>query len=283
MGVVKYDIAETGLLNGRNNEYELSILLGVDSFTYLILDSDRLARAYRSYDLDDRSEHWPMALQRLTTADELLHQINFRRIHIGWMAGRTTLVPDRLFSANHRRAYLEQLTELGIEDRIWSVPIESLQLQLVYALNNGNFDAAERRFMPSVHHHLAAKLLDSWQDYYRDRALLGGAVFALVRDRKLLLAGMTEGRLQFFNTFAYQDANDALYYLLLAYEQSGFDAHEVPLFLCGELMEDGMIFRTVSSYVAKIAFLGLPQGRTLNSELSRLPAHFFFDLFSLVV
>ena len=145
MGVVKYDIAESGLINGRT-DYELSILLGVDSFTYLILDEDRLGRAYRSYDLDGSSEQWPLALQRLTAADELLREISFRRIHVGWMAGRTTLVPNRLFSANQRRAYLEQLTELELVDRIWSVPIESLHLQLVYALNNRNFDAAERRF-----------------------------------------------------------------------------------------------------------------------------------------
>lgn len=283
MGVVKYDIAENGLLNSRDNDQELSILLGVDSFTYLILDQDRTARAYRSYDLEDSSQHWPMALQRLTTADELLREITFRRIHIGWMAGRTTLVPDRLFSANNRRSYLEQLTELGVEDRIWSVPLQSFQLQLVYALNNANFDAAERRFMPSVHYHLAAKLLEHWQITYRDRGILGGAVFGLIRDRKILVAGMTEGGLQFFNTFSYRDANDALYYLLLAYEQSGFDAHEAPLFLCGELIEDGMIYRTASRYIARIEFLGLPENCALNTELSRLPAHFFFDLFSLAI
>jgi hypothetical protein len=281
LGVVKYDIAESGLPIG-SADYELSILLGVDSFTYLILDTDRVGRAYRSYDLDGSTEHWPLALQRLTTADELLREIAFKRIHVGWIAGRTTLVPSRLFAANQRRAYLEQLTDLQLEDRIWSVPIESLQLQLVYALNNGNFDAAERRFVPSVHYHLAAKLLGLWQETYRDRGLLGGAVFALVRDRKLLLAGMTEGGLQFFNTFSFRDANDALYYLLLAFEQSGFDAHEVPLFLCGELMQDGTIFRTASRYIARIEFLGMPENYTLNTELSKLPAHFFYDLFSLV-
>ena len=281
MGVVKYDIAESGLINGRT-DYELSILLGVDSFTYLILDEDRLGRAYRSYDLDGSSEQWPLALQRLTAADELLREISFRRIHVGWMAGRTTLVPNRLFSANQRRAYLEQLTELELVDRIWSVPIESLHLQLVYALNNRNFDAAERRFVPSVHHHLAAKLLAQWQRSYQDRSLLGGAVFTLVRDRKLVVVGMTEGGLQFYNTFAFRNASDALYYILLAFEQSGFDAHEVPLFLCGELMQDGTIFRTASRYVARIEFLDLPENCFLNAELSRLPAHFFYDLFSLV-
>ena len=80
--------------------------------------------------------------------------------------------------------------------------------------------------------------------------------------------------------FRFDSPGDFLYYVLLAYEQCRLKPDAVPLFLSGNILENGAIYRNLVRYVQSIHFLNWT-GTVLPDTAVSLPnKHFFFDLFA---
>ncbi len=283
MGVIKYDIRESAFRRSRAEFYELSILLGMDSFAYVVKDTATAeVVAFRSVDLqtDDLSQ-WADAFSVLVSDDELLRLNLFRATRVAVLTPRLTLVPSRLYDPGAAREYLEQLTTLSLEDRVRADEPEELPLRLVFAIAADRMEVIQHRLLPRHVRHLATTLLPRWA------ALTGGAhgsrgVFALLRNQRLLVAVCQAGKVLLVNVFETPTADDVLYFTLLAFRQTGLPPHTVPLFLCGEIMRESEVYRRLFTYIEDIRFLAPPAGTgTLGPELNKLPGHLFYDLLAI--
>jgi hypothetical protein len=106
-------------------------------------------------------------------------------------------------------------------------------------------------------------------------------VSCAVRFGHLVVAGHRKGKLCYFNRFPFRTAADAAYFVLLAYAQSELAADQVPLYLCGDVVEQGGIYRELRRYVADIRFSTHPRPPALPPELEELPVHQYYDLLCL--
>ena len=281
MGISNYDITATSLHPGRTQDYELSILTGVDSFAYIIRDrtANRLL-AYRSYDFDgEEKADWPAALARLVTADERLHPSTFGKTVVAWDTPVMALVPRPLFSADHPAAYLEQLTVVGLDDEVRHESLQELGSELVFSARRAELDALRDHFDVSRPQHFAGGLLTAWAT--RSRRLGQSSISCAVRGPRMFVAGHRNGALEYFNCFSHTNAQDSVYYLLLAYEQCGFSPARIPLYLSGELVTTGEVYNQFYRYVEDIRFSTYATPPATPPEFEGLPAHLYFDLLCL--
>lgn len=281
MAVSNYDITAAAFQPESAHKYELSILTGMDSFAYIVRERTKnqlLAYSSKSLEPADK-QNWPAAINRLIQADDKLRSLRYNNCVLGWAEERITLVPDELFSESTARVYLEQLTLIGLEDDVRSERFSFLEGHIVYAADKANLEAVERRLVPLRTHHTSGGLLTAWG--MRSRRLGHQSVTAAVRGGKIFVAAHRNGVLLFFNTFPFSNSQDALYYLLLAYQHCGWAPTRVPLYLCGEITEHSDLYRQFYRYVEDIRFCQYGAPPSTPPELASLPGHLYFELLCL--
>lgn len=281
MGVSNYKLSAATLQQGRPQDYELSILTGMDSFAYILRDRvHNQLLAYRSYDFgaDDRAD-WSAALTQLVETDDLLAGVHYGKTVVGWSAPVMTLVPNPLYDPAEPAAYLESLTVVGLHHEVRSQPVQELDATLVFAADREHLSLAENLFDTAAAEHPTAGLLTVWAA--RSRRLGHASVSCAVRAGRLFLAGHRNGGLEYYNSFPYEGTQDAVYYVLLAYEQSGCSPTRDPLYLSGEILTTGELYNQFYRYVEDIRFSQYGAPPTPAAELAELPPHLYFDLLCL--
>lgn len=253
----------------------------MDSFAYIVRDRARnLLLAYRTHHLSTIAEApSPTALHRLVEADELLTATNFGTVKYGWDLPRMTVIPRSLFIDADRRDYLGQLTLLSLDDDVAEDWLNEHEAHLLYAINGQQHAAAKAQFAGATMCHLAKGLLSAWG--MRSKRLGEASVSVSLRGRRLFVAVFRNGSLQFFNTFSIATQEDALYYVLLAYEQTGLLPSKSPLYLCGEIVESAELFQLLYTYVQDVHFCRYGAPPALAPELASLPTHLYYDLLCL--
>ncbi len=281
MAISNYNITAAAFRKEGAHDYELSILTGMDSFAYIIRDrTHNQLLAYRSHTLSaEEQSTWPETLDRLVREDDKLRSIRYGNCILGWESERLTLVPTALYDAGNPRVYLEQLTLVGLDDEVRAERFQELGGELIFAAPAARLNAVERRLQPLRTHHLAGGLLSAWAA--RSRRIGHQAVSCAVRGGQLFLAAHRNGHLLFFNTFSFTNSQDALYYLLLAFQQTGWTANRVPLYLCGEITEHSELYRQFYRYVEDIRFCEYPTPPSTTPELAGVPGHLYFELLCL--
>ena len=277
-----YDITAAAYRADRAHDYELSILTGVDSFAYMIRDRGQQHQllAYRSREIPvaDRA-NWERTFEQIVLADERLRSVQYATVLLGWQTAKQTLVPREFFDPAAARAPLEQLTVVGLDDTVRHEFYHELDAHLVYAAGRDALAAVERRLRVRRTHHPAGGLLVAWGA--RSRRYAHESVSLCLRGGQLLVAGHRNGRLLFTNGFPYAAAQDVVYYVLLAYQQCGFSATRVPLYLCGEVTRESAVYEQLHGYVEDLRFCAYGAPPAVPAELATLPPHLYFDLLCL--
>ncbi len=272
MGVIRYDITEDSFAENKLPLCELSILAGVDSSSYLIVDDENQMNALRAI-VHDKEEQW------WRNDDRLKH--SYRKIRLAWLSERFTIIPARLYEGNKRREYLSSLTQLKDSDAVLADAIPELDIFLVYALDGNKLSDWRRAFIGCRFYHLLTPVLH--QLALHNRQQLGPMVYAYFRDDLLVVIAIESGQLRFCNAFTCKAANDFLYFTLLAYQQCKWSPSTVSLELLGELTENAAIYKLFYRYFKKIKFSKLPSEAAMNRKRNteQLDEHVFYDLFSL--
>ncbi len=217
---------------------------------------------------------------RMILGQEATLQYTYAQSHWAWSEPQVTLVPRRLFNPDHLSDYFKILLRPG---HTYTYAFESLPVFdcfLVYAVETSlqQLSLLQRSASVSVKH-LSGPLLQAFHHLadYADHQ-----VFVHFRFQSVQIAVFERRNLLFFNSFPFQHANDALYFILLAYEQFKLNPLELPLVLSGNLLEDSEIFRLLRRYIRTIRFAPLPSSVQLPQSAVDLPSHYWFDVFSML-
>ncbi len=275
MGKIIKDIVEDTFIRKNTNIYELSILMGVDSFDYMVTDSRQHVQAVKSYDAGPQQMAQPSILQSLIQEHGLL-TLPYRAVRAGWASGKSTLVPQRLYNEQKKTAYLEQATELGAGEAILVDSLPDLALNNVYAVPQAIVSFIRQSFPACRLFHISTALLACIRNLPSPKE--GHRVYAHLKDGLVFISVFDGSSLLFLNAFPYQSAKDFIYFLLLSYQQLGLKQERAPAYLSGQLVEDSEIYREAFRYLKNIHFAELPPFFQLGDKLSKEPKHFFFGL-----
>jgi hypothetical protein len=191
---------------------------------------------------------------------------------------QATLVPRRLFSPDALPTYFELLVKSNAEWQYGFEELADLGCVLVWAVEPDLTKICGQYFPSENLRHLAAPLLRAWR---AAASASGASIFANLRGQSVQLAVFDRQNLGFYNTFPFLKPSDLLYFVLLAYEQSGLRPLEVPLVVSGPLLEDSEIYRLLHRYVDAVRFSPLPAEVRLPDGEPSLPAHGWFDVLSI--
>ncbi len=282
---VSYDILESDFNKKLSSAYQLSILVGMDSLVYFVFDAtSNQALLLKTVSYSNRpGEQFDInkEIQAIFSREELFSYL-FRRVRVVLPAGASVLVPNRLYNENEKETYLREVTASANSNGvIRHDEINEANVNLVYFVDPELVKTLKKQF-PTAHTLnpatpviLGAKqMIDGGNEH---------SLFVHFTKNEIALSLFQKKNLLFYNSFPYSTAGDVLYFTLLTLNQFTLDPATTPLFLSGQILEDGEIFRMLSRYFGKLQFISEPSFLKFGRRFGEVQPYFFFDLYSLAL
>ena len=283
MGKVDLEYFEDKFLKKNSLQYELSILIGVDSLCYSIATPSAELLGLRKY-----AYHQPPAsfrdlagpVSQILQVDTRL-QRPYGKVRIGLLHPYISLVPHRLYNREEQRAYLEKLLELQDQDHFRTDILPFTDAMGIYPVDATLLSELDRAYPQATLCHAASALAID----LAPRFLTEGPrrLFFNLRDGSVQVFAFEGDKLLLLNTFPFMGATDIAYFLLLVCKQLSWDPEQTPLYAIGMLVEDSAIFRNLQRFFPILRFAESQDaqvvlGPRLQQEIRK---YWFADLFSL--
>lgn len=281
MGKIIFDYLRDQNLSKNTNTSDLSILIGVDRFSFLVSDMQQNVQALKSY-------HYP---QPITGGYSLTNGVNdicrsdallalpYQSVRIGIQNTNNTLVPASLFVEGELGIYLRNSIDFPVEDRLQADGVSELNLRNVFSVEAALCEVLETYFPTAkLFHHQSAVL----KGCAKLAAVQSGhQMFVNVQEKELQVMAFVGRDLLFNNVFPFHSPNDFIYYLLLVYHQFQLKPEVVPLTIAGLLVKDSQIYHLLYRYIRLLNLVQTPDYYRFAPDLAKQDLHFFFDLYSL--
>lgn len=273
MGKIIFDILEDDFNRKSSPVYELSILTGIDSFTYMVSDGQQNILALREHLLEDAQVQ---ELEETIAGDRML-SLSYRNCRIIWSGPVSTLVPTRLFNPADRESLLEHLTELPDDMAVKYDQISQLNATNVYGISAPRLDVLNKKFPGARLFHLHSALYWGYRKFAGQQG--GMQIFLHVRQGYCSLLLFEGPNLLIANRYDFQAGKDLLYFVLLIFDQFKLSQENTPVFLSGKLLDQSEIYQLLIRYIRKVQFLQPPAFFQFGPKLNQKKHYLYFDLF----
>ena len=281
MGTVDFEIVENNFIKKYADTYDLSILVGMDRFSFLVSDPQQNILLLRSYpfapeikDLGELSN----PLKDIYINDELLKQ-TYRTVRIGILNQKNTLIPSDLFVADQKEVYLKNIVPNLEGNTIYFDALKPMGMVNVYAFDTHFVNQLHGYFPNTKIHHAAASLILGHRKIAENRT--GRQICLNVRQGLLQISLFDNKELLFYNTFIYESSQDFIYYVMLAFDQFQLKPEGNTVHISGQIIQDSEIYHLLFRYIRHLEMMPVPDYYKLGIKGNKMHDYQYFDLFSL--
>ncbi|MEM1325194.1 MAG: DUF3822 family protein [Bacteroidota bacterium] len=281
MGVSQTTITDELFSQKKAHQYKLSILIGVDSFLYMVFDKDKYVLLLKDHAFD----HPPSATRlpgtnilQYVEQDRLL-KLPYSAVKIAYLSSTQTFVPNRLYHPDQKHIYLDHIAEVKNDCVVRSDDLSLLRAQNVYTVDKAVLNLMQQLFVRAKHFHLSSAL---YLGYRQCCDLSPNNLFLNVRDHHAQFFLFEHQKLIFSNQFSISSSDDLVYFTLLVYQQHHLSTTQQSIKVSGDFEEGGDHHRALSRYIkliypvaSNIAY------QSRESNQAQLNQHRFFDLQSI--
>lgn len=282
--MIPFEFIEDTFDKKNTPTYELSILLGMDSFVYMITDGQQKLQVLSQFPFRDQqhpydSRHYPLESLDTYLNKHALLKSRFRNIKLGIHSPLFTIVPERLYSEKDKKSLLAHLSETANLFEVRTDQLSSLHSRMVYSLDRQLSDLIKRHFSSArIFNMNTAMLLATYPLAAREKE---GRQFYVHADEHYLRIFLFEGKnLLAATQNPYQAPQDFVYYILLTFEQFRLSPLEQPVYVCGRIHQGADLYEQLARYVQHIHYLKAPAFLQKGPKTKAIAEYQFFDLFS---
>lgn len=169
----------------------------------------------------------------------------------------STFVPEPLFDENYKGSYLQYNTKVFETDYFTFDQIKNHEMIHVYVpyvnINNYLID----QFGSFEYKHFATQLVEGLLRYSTKGA--ASIMYVHVASSHFEIVVIQNQKLQLYNSFEYQNADDFLYFILFTAEQLHLNPEDFSLVLLGQINEGDILFEKLYTFVRHVTFLDKPE------------------------
>jgi hypothetical protein len=232
----------------------LSVQFGLDGLNAAVLDPTSnkylcVERIPLSEDTD--YSNLTQNLEAAIESSELLQQ-SYKSADGAYRGPHATLVPNALYEKEQQSKYLDfNFSDLPA-GKIHTDTLFSIGSANVYLVPEAAAALFTQRFPNIRFHHSNTVLIETVMR--QNRYSTDQAIYVNINEKDfdmLVLAGKS---LQFYNSFAYQSAEDLVYYLLYVVEQLKLSPTKTPITLLGEIDRESATYEYLKQYLSQLSF-----------------------------
>lgn len=281
MGTLEFEIKENAFVKKYTDTYDLSILVGVDRFSFLVSDPQQNILLLRSYAFSPGINvlgQLTEPLKDIYIKDDVLKN-SFRSVIIGLINSKQTMVPLDLFDPDQKELYLNNVVQYPASDTVSYDQARPLGLVNLYASNSAIVTQLYGYFPKALIRHASSALILGHRKIAENRT--GRQICINVRSGNLQISLFDNKELLFYNSFVFQSSTDFIYYVMLVFDQFGLKPEGNTVHISGQIVQDSEIYHLLFRYIRHLDMLTIPSFYKLGKNGKNINPHHYFDLFSM--
>ena len=257
----------------------LSIQASLDGFSFCIYDpAKQVFTGFRKYRIDSSGQIERLAdkIEEILKEDDLL-KIPYKEFRFIYFSQKSTLIPAAYFDETKLKTYFEFNHTINELDEIHYNYIRSADAYTVFALPT--YIASVIRFPKISFYHQSTSFINSILTNHNGTK---EQVFVNLNGMFFDIAVTDARGLALYNSFAYQQESDLLYFILYVYNQLGLSWQNTELILSGENAKSAGYYSALKSYITFVKYNSPDKKLDFISEFDKLNKYCYLNLFNLV-
>ncbi len=256
--------------------YHLSIQVGLDGFSFCILDV--LRNKYLAF------RHIPLIvgkLQFLTRKVETIFEqedkLNaaYQSVTVYYSTHKATLVPKDYSSAAHFGKLAELTNDLSRNEEVRADPIPGFNYELVYCCPKDLISFLNRKYTDFHFRHKSIPFLGSALEQRNEKKNTVLINFEKKYIRVIVIIGM---QISLYNSFYFKNELDFLYYTLNICQSLQIDPVLDEIMISGFVADDSGYIRQLKKYQGNVRFLKPAIGFSYGKIFEKTQRHQFISL-----
>jgi len=279
--MIALEIIEDQFNKKSTSSYNLSMLLGMNRFSYLVTDQQQQVVAVVTHDYDQKMNSTidvVESLKKIFVEDQYL-KLPYNAYKLALVSPTSTLIPTGLFKEEHKADYLTNIIRLEKQDSVFNDALPLLDVVNVYNYSN-QIVALVKNSLPNTKiYHINSPILMGFKEVTAHRD--GKKIYINVKDQLLTVVLFEDDELVFCNAFSFKTSKDFIYYLLLVFEQFKLKTETTPVFIAGAIIEESEVYHLLYRYIRHLSMIPTPTYYHFGKKFGDRKKHIYFDLFSL--
>ena len=183
---------------------------------------------------------------------------------------KVTAVPTSLFSESRKTETFQFLFEESNDDLVLNQALSNIDATGVFSL--------PKVLSESISGPIQSSYLDWIETLSTDSSRLKANL--VLENKQFALIILKEGKLLLANWFAFEKANDVLYYLMASLESLKILHSEIDVVLSGEVDKGDDVHSAISKFISKLSFAKRPKNLTYSYSFKEIPEHRYPFIFA---
>ena len=245
---------------------------------YLVYDFEENVLALKSFAIEEKDPVKLVSAVRSIYQSDFLLSLLYRKVRVLFDTEHYTLIPSRLYNEQEKESYFEQMVKMEDKASLLADDLRDFRAYLLYPIHQNIFSATKVQFPTAKIGHAISGVLSGCRSFTRETQEI--YTFVNVQNRNLQVFVFDKENLLFANTFAFETSKDALYYLLLVFDQFKLKPDLSPVLLSGMIRENSEIYHLFFRYIKNLKFTPAPTNLKLGKQMEQEYLHQYFDIFS---
>lgn len=183
-----------------------------------------------------------------------------------------SLMPAEVLAEPDNRNWHDQLPGKGFEGLTWTDEKKDLGISVTFGLPAGDFEFLSSLSENQNVEHLAGVVLENMEG--AEFSSIWSKIVLYFTDNQMLVVAQKHSKTALVNSFSYQLAADALYYLLWVKKELFANEEDVPVFVNGMVKPGSNLHNTLKNYIKPLYF-GTSMRRDADDLSKDFPGHTF--------
>lgn len=260
----------------RTTDYHLSIQLGLDGFSYCILDT-RINKylVFQHIPLTiGKAQFLSRKAESILDQDERLNA-TYKSVSFTFSTNKVTLIPNAFSDDSGAEKIALLINEVGRTEEQHIDTISGFGYQLISSFPKELMTVLSRKYTNFTFTHKSVPLI---QTTAAQRDEKKNTLMINFEKKYIRMIAFKNMHISLYNSFYFKNEQDFLYYTLNIWQNLLFDPDRDEILVGGFVADDSNYIRQLKKYVSDIQFLKPAEGFNYGSLFNKFQKHQFVSL-----
>lgn len=258
------------------SEYHISIQLGLDGFSFCILDITRNKYlAFRHIPLIvGKPQFLSGKLETLFDREEMLHA-TYKSVSITYSTNKASLIPKEYSKDFHLNNIAAFTDELSRSEVVSTDQVSGFNYQLMYSFPKEIMILLNRKFTDFKFMHKSVPLIAAVRNQRNEHK---NSLLINFEKKYIRMIAFKESQIALYNSFFFKNESDFLYYTLNICQNLQFDPERDEILIGGYVADDSSYIRQLKKYISNVKFLKPSTDFNYGTIFDKIQKHQFISL-----
>jgi len=264
----------------KTKEYTLSIQLGLDGFSFSILNGNKKCIALNQFiPFKKNSNNIPInSFIEIVRNNELLN-LSFKKVSLLWISDKLLIIPAEFFSEDFAYESFQLSHSIQKQECLEWNEFPELKSWIVFSFPKNIKEFIQSYFKNcKLYHQCFPFFKEALNQKIAENHPL---VFLNIQNYFFHVIIPDRNGKHFINTFSYSSSSDLAYFILNIFKQQKLNNERSKVTVDGAVQEDCNVIRLLKKYLGQVEVKSLPSEFKINNCISQKEYNQFINLLNL--